>query len=199
MGYRTIVQNASIYSTISIFTKAVNLLLLPVYTEYLTVADYGVVGLITGMIAFLGAIYMLSLQGAINRFYIEYKNNNTLLKSLYSTIFITVAINSSIWFVLSYIFSSVFKFLIPGVDFYPFILWGLITVWLKPFYLLYQRILQARQDGKRVALLDIFYSIVNISSTLLLVIFFKLKAEGVILSQTIASFVIFSYVVYVFF
>ena len=190
MSYSTIAKNASIYTVFSIFSKAVNFLLLPLYTAYLTTEDYGIVGIITALTAFLSTIYVLSLNGAINRFYIEYKDSDHLLNALYSTIFITIIINVCVWTIIVFVGHNIFDYLLPGVNFYPFIFWGLMTVSLKPIYLIYQRILQAQQNGKKVAILDFSLTAINITLTILFVVFLKEKAIGVIKAQTFAALVI---------
>lgn len=190
MSYSKVFKNASIYTVFSIFSKAINFLLLPLYTAYLTTADYGIVGMITALVAFLSTIYILSLQGALNRFYIEYKARSKVLDALYSTVFLTVIVNSALWTIVSFLGSKVFELLLPGVDFYPYIFWGLITVWLKPIYLIYQRILQAKQDGKGVAKLDFGQAFINIALTVFFVVVLKQKAEGIIKAQAITAFII---------
>lgn len=186
MSYKTIVGNASIYSIFSIFSKGINFLLLPLYTAYLSTEDYGIVGIITALIAFLSTIYILSLQGAINRFYVEYINNKTKLGSLYSTIFITVILNATLWTIIALSSNKIFAKILPGIEFYPYVFWGLLTTWLKPLYILYQRILQAQQNGKKVVALDAGYTVVNVLLTIFFVVVLKQKAEGVIKSQTFA-------------
>jgi len=198
MSYAKIAKNASIYTVFSIFSKAINFLLLPIYTSYLTTADYGIVGIITALTAFLSTIYLLSLNGSINRFYIEYRTKNKVLNALYSTIFTTVILNATLWTIVSIVGARVFSYILPGINFYPYIFWGLLTVWLKPIYLLYQRILQAQQNGKKVALLDFSYAILNIILTIIFVVGLKQKAEGVIKAQTITAFIIAITIIFIF-
>ena len=189
MSYSKIVKNASIYTVFSVFSKSVNFLLLPLYTSYLTTADYGIVGIVTALTAFLSIVYTLSLAGSINRFYVEYKRKNKILNALYSTIFITVILNATFWTFVSLIGSKLFNYLIPNIDFFPYIFWGIMTVWLLPIYLLYQRILQARQNGKKVAFLNLSYTLINIALTVIFIVVLKQKAEGVIKAQTITALI----------
>ncbi len=186
----SIAKNATIYVVFSFFTKSINFLLLPLYTAYLTTADYGIIGIISALTAFLSTIYTLSLAGAVNRFYVEYKNNEKCLDSLYSTIFITILVNATLWTVISILGRKIFDTLLPGVNFYPYVFFGLLTIWMRPIYFLYQRILQAKQDGMKVAYLDFCFTLINVGLTVFFVVVLKQKAEGVIKAQTITAFII---------
>ncbi|WP_348799455.1 lipopolysaccharide biosynthesis protein [Flavobacterium adhaerens] len=190
MSYNKIAKNTSLYTFFSLFSKSINFLLLPLYTNLLTTDEYGIIGLVTALTAFMSTIYTLSLSGSINRFYIELVDRPKVLDTFFSTIFITIIINSIFWTILALIFSDFFLVIMPGIDFYPYVFWGLMTVLLRPIYLVYQVILQSKQEGKKVALLDFFLSIVNILITVLLLVVFRQKAEGVLKAQTLSILLI---------
>ncbi|MDH7488250.1 MAG: oligosaccharide flippase family protein [Anaerolineae bacterium] len=52
-------------------TKAIAFLLIPVYTRYLSVADYGILGVASSLTAVLGILYPLGLNAAAMRFYYD--------------------------------------------------------------------------------------------------------------------------------
>ncbi len=199
MSYGKIAKNTSVYTLVSLFSKSINFLLLPLYTSYLSTEEYGIIGLVTAFIAFLSTIYTLSLTGAINRFYAEFVKNNKLLNNLFSTIFIVVIGNATFWTIIALLSSNIFSYFIPGINFYPYIFWGLITVWLRPIYLVYQKILQSQQDSKKAALLDLTISFITIIITLILLIGFNNKAEGVIKAQAFAMIFISLVIAFTFF
>ena len=59
------------YATANIARRAVGFLMLPIYTRYLTPADYGVVGLLTFALALFEPIFGARLARAIPKFYLE--------------------------------------------------------------------------------------------------------------------------------
>ena len=63
--------HAATYATANIARRAVGFLMLPIYTRYLTPADYGVVGLLTFALALFEPIFGARLARAIPKFYLE--------------------------------------------------------------------------------------------------------------------------------
>ena len=96
IGLSKLVKNSSIYTVVSVLQKAIGFFLLPLYTRYLMPADYGVVSVVTSIEAFLTAFYMLSLHGAVTRFYFSLRNDLGELKKLWGTCFSFVGINAII-------------------------------------------------------------------------------------------------------
>ncbi len=64
---------SSTYALSDIFKQAVNFLLLPLYTTYLSKADYGTLSIALAASAVLEVIYGLGLRGAIGRLYFDQK------------------------------------------------------------------------------------------------------------------------------
>ena len=48
--------------------------MLPIYTHFLTPADYGVIGLVLAIESLLPAILGLKLTDSLSRFFFEYEN-----------------------------------------------------------------------------------------------------------------------------
>ncbi len=65
-----VVQSAT-YGLGDLLTKAIAFLLIPVYTRYLSPADYGILGVASSLTAVLGIVYPLGLNAAAMRFYYD--------------------------------------------------------------------------------------------------------------------------------
>lgn len=83
--------------------------------------------------------------------------------------------------------------LAKGVDFYPYIFLGLISITLNPIYSIFQCTLQTEQKGKKYGLNNISYFIVNLVLTIIFVVFFKLGAKGILLSASVTDTIFFIY------
>ncbi|MCM3596579.1 oligosaccharide flippase family protein [Metabacillus idriensis] len=114
--------NALIYTIGSMITPAMGLILLPVYTSYLTPGEYGIITTIQALAGVLQLIMLLSLHGAIGRLYYEFLGKPKEQEKYLGSIFLFVLLFSS---ALS-IFLLVFKIFIGNL------LFGSIP--LDPFY-----------------------------------------------------------------
>jgi O-antigen/teichoic acid export membrane protein len=69
-------KHSSIYGIGAIVGQAVGFLLLPLYTRYLTPADYGVATIIDLTMAAAGVTAASSIINAMARFYYDYEDEN---------------------------------------------------------------------------------------------------------------------------
>ena len=66
--------HASIYAAGNILRQIAGFLMLPVYTRFLTPADYGVVGLMVFAVSLIELALGVRLQWAIPKYYFEAKD-----------------------------------------------------------------------------------------------------------------------------
>lgn len=100
MGF---IENASIYMFSSIFTFVVSILVLPVYTRYLSPADFGIVVLFIMFGAMLTQFLSISLHFASYRYYFKYKHDTERFIILNST--------NMLFLLLIFTFSGIFIFI----------------------------------------------------------------------------------------
>lgn len=79
--FKKIARNSAIYSLGNISSKLVGFILLPVYTKYLTISDYGILAILEITGQFLSAILGMGLYFALNRWYwdSDYKDKQNIL------------------------------------------------------------------------------------------------------------------------
>jgi O-antigen/teichoic acid export membrane protein len=68
---KSLMAQSATYGLGDVLTKSVAFLLIPVYTHFLSPADYGIVGVASSIAAVLGILYPLGLQSAAMRFYYD--------------------------------------------------------------------------------------------------------------------------------
>ena len=73
-------KHTLIYSLGNFMQRIVSLLLLPVYTRFLTPHDYGVKELVALSTDVIGILLATAISGAIYRFYFEYKDVKEIKK-----------------------------------------------------------------------------------------------------------------------
>ncbi len=65
-------RNTSLYIIAGLIPNFANLLILPLYTRFLTPADYGQVALVVTLVTFLGTVLGLQLSNSIKRLFFDY-------------------------------------------------------------------------------------------------------------------------------
>lgn len=188
MSNRSLIKNASIYSLATLFQRALGFLLLPLYTFFLTPAEYGIVGVINTMVGFLSMLFSLGLNNAILRFYSTYRDDDLKLRnivgSLLSLTLLTVFILSVLVLLGHRLVIDPF---LESIPFYPYMLVGVITVIFRPLFVLYLSFLQAQEKGKIVGKNSILFFVVNFVQILVYLIFFKMRALSPILSLSLTN------------
>jgi O-antigen/teichoic acid export membrane protein len=93
---RALTKQTLIYGVGTILTRFVTFLLLPLYTNVLTTADYGLVALVFAFLGFMNHVYNYGLDSAVMRFYGE----DTLKKPTVLSTAIWMTISTSLLFSL---------------------------------------------------------------------------------------------------
>jgi O-antigen/teichoic acid export membrane protein len=69
---KSILKHTSIYSLGNILQKMIGFVMIPVYTRFLSPADYGVLELLTLVTIVLAMVLSFRLESAMVRYYAEY-------------------------------------------------------------------------------------------------------------------------------
>jgi O-antigen/teichoic acid export membrane protein len=96
--FKTIIKHTAIYSTSDLLAKAVGFFLLPIYTRYLSPADYGILELLA---VTLNIVIILVQQGMHSSFFraysFDYKDKEEDQKSIVSTSYLYLLFSSFIF------------------------------------------------------------------------------------------------------
>lgn len=176
----------------NVMTKIIGFLLIPLYTNYLTPEDYGITELCGSLLAFSIIFMRLGVPGSVNRFYFDFKDDEKKLKDYITTIHHLLVISSIVVGIaigiISYLFSSV---LLSGVLFFPFIVLVIINSGFSANSDLQKRLLQSKEKSAYMAKLNITLALIGILLTIFFVVFLKMGALGLILSQTCTTLIFF--------
>lgn len=198
ISIKKVLMNSGLYSITSIMQRALSFFLLPLYTLYLTPADYGIISLINSLTGVLTLFFTLSLGAAVSRFYYEYKENEDKLRSFWGTIVIFVITNSIVMGLILILLKDVILMpFVKGIGFYPYIFIAILTVIVTPLYTIYQNILQIKQEAKHYSINSTLYFVVMIFLNIAFIVIFKLGALGQLLSYLFTGFVFSVYSIYI--
>ena len=180
-NYKKLAKNSVFFFISSFGSKLLVFFLLPLYTTYLSTAEYGIADLINTAVSLLFFIFTLDIGAAILRFVMQRKNTGTSvlrygffilligfsLLSLITILFCVLKVFN--WPVYCYIFFAII-FLLHGTN-------DLLTNYLKGT----DRVLHA-------TVASLLLSIVTLVSSILLIIVFKMQLFGYLLT-TVLGFV----------
>ena len=189
-----VLTNSIVYSIGGLITKGFAFFLLPLYTAYLTPADYGITSIVTTFLSISGFIVSFSLFASVLRFYVDYKDTPESLRVFYGTTFIFITVAGLFFWILLYLLRDVLSYYIfAGIDFYPIVCVCLISMVFNCTHTFFETILRSQQKAMKATILSVAYFLLNAGFTILLVVFFDMGALGVVLATLIAGF---SYTIY---
>jgi O-antigen/teichoic acid export membrane protein len=190
-------NNSTIYFVTNVLQKAISFFLLPLYTVYLSTADYGLVSLILSFLGVVTLLITLALNGSVSRYYFVYKKEEKKQKQFIGTVVITIIINSLVWFILLVLFHNIIsEYFLQNISFYPFVFVALLSTVTAPVYLLYQTILQIKQRAKAFAANSLSFFILAITLNILLIVVFRMGALGMLLAISIPNMLFSVYAVF---
>jgi O-antigen/teichoic acid export membrane protein len=180
------------FSIGTILTQAMGFFLIPIYTRFLTPADYGILSIASVVSAIFSILFFLGMRSAISRFYFDYNQDAKELKEYLSTITLTVlAVSISLTFLVFVFGKTFFSVISPEVPFYPYIFLVFLTaIFSIPINIAFI-VIQVREQSFTYSLINILKFLLTTSAIILFVVFFHEGALGSLLGQCIIAGIFF--------
>ena len=172
-----LLKNIIIYGFGKSAEQLTRFLLLPLYTRFLSPADYGILALVNLLSSIAGSIFSLGTQSSVFRFYKEGEQNNN--SALYYSSIALLSIWITFLLILSFIFKnnlSLILFNDPTYDNHIFI--GLLITAFVSFYNIPMFMLRAEKQSKIFVKYNFAKLLINIVSGILFVVILKRSAFG---------------------
>ena len=167
---RKLVGASAVYGLGSVVVRGLAFLLLPLYTRYLTPADYGLVALTVACTVVLGMLYPLGLRGAVSRMFYE-PGSVAERKERVGTLWIAMIASSAVMaLLLDRAGPMLASRLLPEVPFDPYLR---LAVWTAFVAVLAQAplvLLQAQERAGSYVALTLGAALVTTAITVLLVV-----------------------------
>jgi O-antigen/teichoic acid export membrane protein len=178
---RQLAKNTVIIFLGKVCTQLISFFLLPLYTSYLATSEYGLVDLIQTYVTLLVPIITLELEMSIFRYLIDSRSSKKETKKLISNNFFILLISLLI-FTIIYLIVNIFV----TIPFKWLILIDIIVCVLSGNFLQV-----ARGFGKTIdySISCILTGLTTVVSNIILICFFNMGAEGMIISMALANFI----------
>ena len=168
--------------------KAVNFLLVLVFTRYLKPGDYGVIALAETLAALVGLVAGLGFASGLSRFYFQHLANPASLRRYVSTVLRTSAvliagISGLAMLCMPYLLTAL-HFAIP---FYPYLALAIGTAALSAFSDFRLTLYQCEGRSKAYAALSAVMFVLTTAAALILVVLMRWGAVGMLLGRFLGA------------
>lgn len=197
-------KNASHYILASLLPIAVSVLMLPIYTLYLSPTDYGILALVLSLQAFLPILMTLQIQGSIPRFYFEYCDDKAKLKVFISTIllFMVILSTASVLFLSTYL-DEILDLIFPKtIGYNDIFVLGVWSSYLTVFSSLFINIIRVQQRSMLFMKASLSLFFISLIIQIFEVVVYERGAYGVVeatLISTLLSLIVYATIVREFF
>ena len=178
---KNIIKGASALTSGQVLTKASAFLLLPLYTRFLTPADYGIVGYLQVVMQFLSVLLMFGLYGSQTRFYYDYKDDKEEVGQLLFSInvyllFIVLSICTGLTFFGNHVYGLISTN--ADIPFSPYIIIVIWAVFFQIFNQLVTHFYLAQKNFKKCAALQYVDFLLATGCAILFIVYFRQGALG---------------------
>ena len=185
---KKVLSNTVIYAVTGLLQKCFSFFLLPIYTIYLTTEDYGITSISTSFVTTMSFVVSFSLFSAVMRFYVDYKNDEVVLRRFYGSVMLFTLTSGTVFGIILSLFKNVLvNYVFSGIDYFPVIFICLITIIFSCQHTIYDTILRSQQRALKCSVLSIFYFLLNVFLNILFVVVLKKQALGVLLATLISA------------
>jgi|GEM_PF-6526939 len=171
---KKLVSQSLIYGLSSLLINGSNFFLIPLYTHYLTTAEYGVIGSVTLFSTIVTAFLTFGLNSAITRFYVEF-DKEEFGRFLFSVFLFQIVLACLIVGIFIFFDGFFLDHLFTSVPYNPFLKYGIYIGLTGIFSTIPLALLQAQSKA-------LLYRILTTSSfiivTTLMILFIVFKKEG---------------------
>jgi len=184
------VNHARVYALGTVLRNVVSFLMLPIYTRYLSPADYGTIELMSMLLDIVGLIVGLRVEDAIFKFYHQVKTPGEQ-RLVISNALVAAVVSNLIGTIFILIFSGPLTILMFGDDTHRNLtaIFGL-TLMLQSLAIIPMAYIRVQQRPWLYIGLSLLRVVLQLSLNIYLVVVKDMKVEGVVYSAVISTFVI---------
>lgn len=192
------VKNSMLYIIGSMMTPAIGLIMLPIYTNYLSPSEYGIMTTIQTLVGMFQLFLLLSLHGAVTRFYYDYLDNREKQKRYIGSIFTFVTVFSTLMsIVLLVLQKPLSAILFSNIPASPYFYYLIGISWASSLFALPLALWRAQEKAGLFVIINILKAILIMCFSVYLIIVKDLGAEAALLSNLVISviFVALSFII----
>ena len=193
---KDVIKNSIWYTLGNILLKFFSFLLIPLYTSYLSPAQYGEINLALGFTNVVSYLIMCGLQTGVIRFYTDCNGNKQHIAEMLGTVLTFVIILSTIISVLLITTHSLWtEWVFSNIPFIPIVLLAILISAVTAVYSVYQEFLKGSHQAKKSVILSYIFFGLLLGSNIITIIVLRWGVQGVLSSTFAVNFIMIFYMV----
>ena len=192
---KLLARHSVIYGIGNLLNKFASILLLPVYTRFLTPTDYGINELVGLSMNIISILLSTSISTSIYRFYYEYKDENDRNQVVSTAIITLFSLNIIIFLCLCPFTGTMAKYILDSEKLYLYFIISLMTLVFQSVVGIGYNYLRVKEQSLKYTILSSGKLLFAISLNIYFIVFLKLGVLGILLSTLITSIVMFIIVI----
>ena len=180
------VKNTIIYTIGNILPKAAGFILLPIYTNYLSPSDYGLINAMQIMQPILAILFSAGFSGSVFRLYYDYESIEEN-KTFFSTMFLFSFFISSVFLLFMLIFNRYIQNIYSSISFFPYFLFTILTTFFSNFFIIPQKIMMLKDQALKYVFWSFMQFILTAGLTLWFLIVFLEGPVGFLKARMISA------------
>jgi O-antigen/teichoic acid export membrane protein len=181
---------SSTYALGKILTSGGGLLLLPVYTRYLSPSEYGILAVATVVVAILGPALTGGGRGAALKFYFEYEEGRR--KQFYGSLLTVLVVGSGgVFLCVDFFGEAIFGFAFDQIPYSPYIRMALWLAYVTAVFIhTAEQVLKARGEALLHTVINISLFLSTTAFVIWWVVFQKQGVEGAIRGKLVGTSIV---------
>lgn len=181
-------KHSFIYTISNLLTKAVGIILIPVYVRNLSQYEYGILSMLAPVSAILIVFFDFGFKSTITRFFFDYpdrsKKQKLVLGNLVSVISVFIIVMAVFLVLLG---SPIFNKVIPNIKFWPYVVLIIGTSATQLLFEIKLTIFRSRSQSLYFGLFSFTRFLMIVLFTIVGVVEFKMGALGKLIPEFIIS------------
>lgn len=184
---KLLAKHSAVYSLGNFMQRVVALLLLPVYTRFLTPYDYGIKELVGLSADVIGILMAATISGAFFRFYFKY-DSNADRNEVISTSILAISVVGLVFLLPLLLFSkTIAGTILNDANLYHYFIIAFVSLWFQSINHISYNLLKARKQSIKFISLSFAKMILAISLNIYFICFIKIGVIGILISNLITA------------
>ena len=142
---KKVLKDTSIYSIAKVLPQLTSFLLIPIYTSYLSVEDYGIVGAMQVLSVLFLIVLTFSLDRSIFRLFFDYEDDKKQ-KEFLGTLSIGIFFTSTVLLIFIFLIKNYVEMIYSNIDFHPYYSYTILYTYFMVFSLVPKAYLQVKAN-----------------------------------------------------
>lgn len=187
---RKLLKHTTVFSVGNMLNKAVGFLMIPVYTHYLSPADYGILELLDLSLMLTSVVLTMWMNAAVLRCYYEYDDERDRNQVISTFLFLAAALGV-VGGTLGMLFArNLAGFVLRAPQFYVFFRLISISLFMSSINTVAWSYLRAKQRSTLIVAMNFVSLVINLSLNIYFIVFLRWGVIGMLYGSLVATSVL---------